>query len=103
MAALHLGDARADAVPRQPAADEDDVPVEACDAVAAVRERLDVELDLLVSRHRCGHAASLAVPRCQTPETVSDTEWSAVRRGERQDERRTRLLAEVEVPLQGAQ
>ena len=46
-AALHLRHAGADGVARQPAAHEDDEPVQARDAVAAVGERVDVELELL--------------------------------------------------------
>src|SRR5581483_1203480 len=60
VAALDLGDPRADTVARQPAADEDDIAVDPRDAVTAVGERLDVELELLVLRHRRGHRASLA-------------------------------------------
>ena len=37
------------------AADEDDEAVQARDAVAAVGERVDLELDLLVLAHRSGH------------------------------------------------
>ncbi len=55
VAALHLGDARADAIARQAAADEDDEAVEPRDAVAAVGERLDVELELLVAGNGRGH------------------------------------------------
>jgi hypothetical protein len=53
--ALHLRHTCSDAVAGQPAPDEDDVPVQAPDPVSAVRQRLDVELDLLVSLDRCGH------------------------------------------------
>ena len=45
---LHLRHPGADAVARQAAPDEDDEAVEARDAVAAVRERVDVELELFV-------------------------------------------------------
>ncbi len=48
-AALHLGHARADPVARQAAAHEDDESVQARDAVAAVGERVDPELELLVA------------------------------------------------------
>ena len=54
-AALHLRHARAHAIARQPAPDEDDEAVQARDAVAAVGERVDLELDLLVHLHRRGH------------------------------------------------
>ena len=57
--ALHLRHARAHAIARQAAAHEDDEPVEARDAVAAVRERLDVELELLILRHRRGHRGTV--------------------------------------------
>ena len=56
MAALHLRHARAHAIAGKTTADEDDVAVQPCNAVAAVRERLDVELELFVSRHRRGHS-----------------------------------------------
>ena len=55
-AALHLRHPRTDAVAREPAADEDDEPVEARDAVAAVGERVDLKLDFVVHLHRGGHA-----------------------------------------------
>src|SRR5581483_3401498 len=58
--ALHLRDPRADAVAWEPAADEDDEPVEPRDAVPAVRERVDPELDLLVAcDRRRGHPPRL--------------------------------------------
>src|SRR5439155_6991892 len=53
--ALHLGHARAHRVARQPTPHEHDEPVQPGDAVAAVRERVDRELELLVPRDRCGH------------------------------------------------
>src|ERR671931_128913 len=53
---LHLRDPGAYAVAREAAAHEDDEAVQARDPVAAVRERLDVELDLVVLRDRRGHA-----------------------------------------------
>ena len=55
MAALHLRHARAHRVAGQAAADEDDEPVQPRDAVAAVRERVDVELELLVPGHGRRH------------------------------------------------
>jgi hypothetical protein len=58
---LHLRHARAHAVARQAAAHEDDVAVQPRDAVAAVCERLDVELDLLVSRDGRSHRPRVAV------------------------------------------
>src|SRR5439155_25160291 len=58
--ALHLGDTRAHAVSRQAAPDEDDVPVQPCDAVAAERERLDVELDERVTLDGSGRGLRLA-------------------------------------------
>ena len=57
--ALHLRHARANAVAGQPASHEDDEAVEAGDAVAAVRERLDVELEFLILRYRRGHRRTL--------------------------------------------
>ena len=54
-AALHLGDAGAHRVAGQAAADEDDEAVQARDAVAAVGERVDVELELLTVADRGGH------------------------------------------------
>ena len=47
VAALDLRHPRADAVARQPPPHEDDEAVEPRDAVAAERERVDVELELL--------------------------------------------------------
>ena len=57
---LHLRDASANPVAGQAAPDEDDEAVQARDAVAAVRERLDVELELLVLGDGRGHEATLA-------------------------------------------
>ena len=54
-AALHLRHARAHRVAGQAAADEDDEAVQARDAVAAVGERVDVELELLTVADRGGH------------------------------------------------
>ena len=51
-AALHLRHPRPHAVARQPAADEDDEAVQARDPVAAVGERVDLELDLVVLASR---------------------------------------------------
>ena len=55
--ALDLRDAGANGVAGKAAADEDDKAVEARDAVAAVRKRLDLELELLILRDGGGHAA----------------------------------------------
>ena len=60
VAALHLRDARAHRVARQAAPDEDDEAVEARDAVPAEGERVDRELELLVSLNGGGHARRLA-------------------------------------------
>jgi hypothetical protein len=57
VAPLDLRDARPDAVAGKPASHEDDEAVEPGHAVAAERERVDVELELLPFRHRRGHAA----------------------------------------------
>ena len=61
MTALNLRHARLDGVSRQAAADEDDEPVQASDAVPAVRERLDRELELLVTLNGGSHARRLAI------------------------------------------
>ena len=60
MVALDLGDARPNTVARQPAPHEDDEAVKPRDPVAAVRERIDVELELLPLRHRRGHRRTVA-------------------------------------------
>ena len=65
VAALHLRDARADAVSRQPAADEDDEAAVPRDAVSAERERLDVELELVSLCHRRRHARHRSGERVQ--------------------------------------
>jgi hypothetical protein len=57
--ALHLRDAGADGVTREPASHEDDEAVQARDAVPAVRERVDVELELLSLGDRRSHYASV--------------------------------------------
>ena len=62
MPPLHLGHSCADHVARQPSPHEDDEPVEPCDAVATVRERLDRQLDVLPFRNGSGHALSVAAP-----------------------------------------
>ena len=59
MVALHLCDTRADDVAGKPVADEHDEAVQTRDAVAAVRERLDPEVELLVCSHRRGHPTSI--------------------------------------------
>ena len=53
--ALDLRDLRAHRVARQAAPHEDDEAVQARDAVAAVGERVDVELELLTGADRGGH------------------------------------------------
>ena len=55
--------------PGKPAPDEDDEAVQARDAVPAVGERVDLELDLLVQLHRRGHrrrvlSGDVAAARC---------------------------------------
>ena len=62
MPPLHLRHAGPNAVAGKPAADEDDEAVQPRDAVAAEGERLDGELQLLVTRDRRGHVGRL-VPR----------------------------------------
>ena len=57
--ALDFRHARANTIAGQSAAHEDDEPVETCDAVAAVRERLDVELEFLILCYRRGHRRTL--------------------------------------------
>src|SRR5205814_5879443 len=59
VAPLHVGDAREHRVAREAAADEDDEPVQPRDAAAAVRKRLDVELELLIPRDGSGHRTSV--------------------------------------------
>ena len=49
VASLHLGDTRSHGVARKAATDEDDEAVQPRDAVAAVGERVDPELELLVA------------------------------------------------------
>ena len=60
VAALDLRDPGAHAVARETPPHEDDEAVEPRDAVAAERERVDVELELLPLRHRRGHAPTVA-------------------------------------------
>jgi iron complex transport system substrate-binding protein len=60
MPPLNLRHPRPNLVARKPSPNEDDEPVQAGNAVAAERERLDGELDLLVPCDWCGHEASLA-------------------------------------------
>ena len=60
VAALHLRHARANRVARQAAAGEDDEAVEAPDAVPAEGERVDRELELLVSLNGRRHAWKVA-------------------------------------------
>jgi hypothetical protein len=63
---LDLRDARADGVPGQAAAHEDDEAVEPSDAVAAVRQRIDGELELLAFVDRSRHAASVSALRTRS-------------------------------------
>jgi iron complex transport system substrate-binding protein len=58
--ALDLRDPGPNLVSREPPSDEDHEPVQPGNAVAAERERLDGELDQLISCDRRGHEASLA-------------------------------------------
>jgi hypothetical protein len=62
VAALHFRDARLHGVSRQTAPDEDDESVESRDTVPAVGERLDRELELLVSLDGRSHARKVAAP-----------------------------------------
>ena len=77
MVALHLRHAGAHAVAGKAAAHEDDVAVQPRDAVAAVRERLDIELDDVVTLDGSGHLPRVAAP---VPRTAL--------RGRRRPERR---------------
>ncbi len=60
--ALHLRHPGAHRVAGQASPDEDDEAVEARDAVPSVGERLDRELELLVSLHGGGHRRKVVVP-----------------------------------------
>ena len=60
VAPLHLRNARANRVTGQAASHEDDESVQARDAVSAVGEPVDRELELLVSGNRSGHSLSVA-------------------------------------------
>jgi len=73
VAALHLRHARADRVAWKPASHEDDEAVEPGNAVAAVRERVDRELELLVALDGGGHGWRLSphVPGTLVPGTVA--------------------------------
>src|SRR6266516_352252 len=66
VAALDLRDRRANRVAGQTAAHEDDEAVQPRNAVPAVGERVDVELELLVFRDGRGHEASLAAASATT-------------------------------------
>ena len=77
MVALHLRHARAHAIAGKPATHEHDVAVQPRDAVAAVRKRLDVELDDVVTLDGSGHLPRVAAP---VPRTAL--------RGRRRPERR---------------
>src|SRR5829696_1890005 len=64
MAAFHFGHTRPDAIARQPTPHEHDEAVQPRDAVAAVGERLDVELELLIlgdGRRHAGEPSGAAV------------------------------------------
>ena len=58
--ALHLRHARAHGVARKAVPDEEDEPVHARDAVAAVGERFDLELELLVFADGRSHGTSVS-------------------------------------------
>ena len=60
MAALDFRDPRPDTVAGQASPHEDDEAVEPRHAIAAVRERVDVELELLSLRDGRGHARTVA-------------------------------------------
>ena len=77
-AALDLRRARAHEVAGQPAADEDDEAVESGDAVPAVGERVDAELDLLPLAHRCGHRGSLPASPCGSIGTLLRVSLTAI-------------------------
>ena len=64
VASLHLGDARSNGVAREAAPDEDDEAVQPRDAVAAVGERIDPELELLVQGDGRGHRSIVPVTYC---------------------------------------
>ena len=68
MVSLHLRHASPHDVARQPAADEDDEAVQPRDAVAAVGERFDLEVELLVLPNRRGH-------RDQHRRATADQPW----------------------------
>ena len=55
--------ARADYVAGQPTTDEDDEAVQSRNAVPAVRERLDPEVELVVRSNGRGHATSIGFGR----------------------------------------
>ena len=59
-AALHLRHTRTHTVAGQAAADEHDEAVQARDTVAAVGERVDLKLELVVPLHRRGHRVRVA-------------------------------------------
>jgi hypothetical protein len=60
VAPLHLRDPRADDVAGKRAVHEDDEAVQTADAAAAVGERVDPDVDLLVRLDGGGHPESLA-------------------------------------------
>ena len=66
-AALHLRHPRPHRVARQATADEDDEPVQARDAVAAVGERVDAELELLTDADGGGHEGAERSARTGDP------------------------------------
>ena len=73
VAALHLRHPRADEVAGKPAADEDDEAVQPRDAVPAVGERVDPELELVVVR-RGGHRLRVALadgPEAQSQDVAA--------------------------------
>jgi hypothetical protein len=64
VASLHLGDARSNGVAREAAPDEDDEAVQPRNAVTAVGERIDPELELLVQGNGGGHRSIVPVTYC---------------------------------------
>ena len=66
MVPLHLCDAGSHDIAGESSAHEDDESVQARDAVAAVGERLDPEVELLVLANRRGHPTSIGF-RCGDP------------------------------------
>ena len=78
---LDLGDAGADTIAGQPAADEDDEAVVTRDAVAAVGERVDAELELLPFETGAAIAAPYVPPRRDAGARTIRTTTRGPRRG----------------------